>query len=534
MRRYLAASVGCGIVLAFSTVGTAVALGHIVAGIVTDPSTRTITHWRTSLLILAALWMVRVAALWVQGRLSQHAATSAITDITDEVLRAVTALPSNVMAGRRDAAAVLVTSGLDGLRPYFVSYLPAMFLAAILTPATVVVIAVNDFQSALIVLVALPLIPVFMVLIGLATAERSAAALAALTTLQTRLIDLIAGIPTLRALGRADGAADRIADLTAAHRRSAMSTLRIAFLSALVLELIATLGVALVAVSIGLRLVFGELTLTAGLTVLLLAPEVFWPLRRVGAEFHAAQGGLTALDQAFALIESPVQAPRGGLTVDAATPVIRVEGLSVLGRDGLAPHALTTCITHGGVTVLTGGNGAGKSTTLEAIAGLVTPDSGSITINGIDVTELDLEHWWRQICWLPQRPVLVPGSVLENLTLLGPIDDMESACNAAGFNEVLASLPNGMDTQLGRGGVGLSLGQRQRLGLARVFGSRATILLLDEPTAHLDAVGEDSVLRAIRERAAAGATVVMVGHHRAVLSVADQIVVVESSRHVMA
>lgn len=534
MRRHVAASVACGVVVALSTIGSAVVLGHIVAGTITEPSTRTLTHWRTPLLILAALWAVRVATLWVQGRLSQHAATAAIADISNEVLRTVTVLPSNLIAGRRDAAAVLVTSGLDGLRPYFVSYLPALFLAAILTPATVVVIAVNDVQSAAIVLVALPLIPVFMVLIGLATADRSKSALAAMTTLQTRLRDVIAGIPTLRALGRADGPADKIADLTAAHHRSTMATLRIAFLSALVLELIATLGVALVAVSIGLRLVFGEITLTAGLTVLLLAPEVFWPLRRVGAEFHSAQGGLTALDHAMALTERPEPAPRGSRTLDSVELLIRVEGLSVPGRDGAAPSGLTAWARPGEVTVFTGSNGAGKSTTLESIAGLVTPSHGHVSINGIDVAELDLDQWWRHICWLPQRPVLIPGSVLDNLTLFGSIDDLGSACRAAGFDDVLTMLPNGMDTRLGRDGVGLSLGQRQRLGLARVFGSRARVLLLDEPTAHLDEAGEAAALRAIRERAAAGATVVMVGHRRAVLSAADHIVTVESSRHVLA
>ena len=199
----------------------------------------------------------------------------------------------------------MVSRGLDGLRPFFTAYLPAVLLAAVLTPAAALAIAVYDWRSALIVLIALPLIPVFMVLIGLLTRDRSAASLAALTTLQSRLLDLIAGIPTLRALGRADGAAGRIAELSAAHRRSAMATLRIAFLSALVLELIATLGVALVAVGVGLRLVYGELTLSAGLTALLLAPEVFWPLRRVGVEFHAAQDGKAAAERAFALLDQP-------------------------------------------------------------------------------------------------------------------------------------------------------------------------------------------------------------------------------------
>jgi ATP-binding cassette subfamily C protein CydD len=431
------------------------------------------------------------------------------------------------LAAQRDAAAVVVTRGLDGLRPYFTGYLPTLLLAAILTPATVAVIAVYDLKSTAIVVITLPLIPVFMVLIGLATADRSAAALAAMTTLQARLLDLIAGIPTLRALGRAAGPEHRIAELGAAHRRSAMATLRIAFLSALVLELLATLGVALVAVSIGLRLVFGEMSLTIGLTVLLLAPDVYWPLRRIGVEFHAAQDGRTAADQAFALIGEPA-APPGQQTVPARGAVIRLENLSVAARDGRSPHDLTALIEPGRVTVLTGRNGAGKSTTFQAIAGLTVPTSGRVTVAGADVTELAPAAWSRQLSWLPQRPVLVPGTVRENLVLLGDLEDLESACAAAGFDIVLTELPDGLDTMLGRGGVGLSLGQRQRLGLARALGSTAPVLLLDEPTAHLDARTEDRVLRAIVERARAGATVVVVGHREQVVAIGDRVVEVTS------
>jgi ATP-binding cassette, subfamily C, bacterial CydD len=367
---------------------------------------------------------------------------------------------------------------------------------------------------------------VFMVLIGLATAERSAGALAAMTTLQARLLDLIAGIPTLRALGRTSGPEHRIAELAVAHRRSAMATLRIAFLSALVLELLATLGVALVAVSIGLRLVFGEMSLTAGLTVLLLAPDVYWPLRRIGAEFHAAQDGRTAADKAFTLIGEPARSSYARQTVAAHGAVIRIENLSVTSRDGYAPSDLTAVIEPGQVTVLTGRNGAGKSTTLQAIAGLTAPSSGRVTVAGVDVAELAPETWWRQLSWLPQRPVLIPGTVRANLLLLGDLDDMESACAAVGFDAVLADLPDGLDTVLGRGGVGLSLGQRQRLGLVRALGSPAPVLLLDEPTAHLDADAEDCVLRAIAERARAGATVVVVGHRERVVAIGDQVIAV--------
>ena len=293
------------------------------------------------------------------------------------MLAAVTAQQPRQLAAQRDDAAAVVTRGLDALRPYFTAYLPALLLAAILTPLSAVVLGLYDLKSAVIVVITLPLIPIFMVLIGMATAERSAAAaLAAMATLQARLLDLIAGIPTLRALGRAAGPEHRIAELAAAHRRSAMATLRIAFLSALVLELLATLGVALVAVSIGLRLVFGEISLSTGLTVLLLAPDVYWPLRRIGVEFHAAQDGRAAADKAFALIEDRAVAVPGSRTVSARGAAIVLEKLSVAGRDGFCPHNLSAVVQPGRLTVLTGANGAGKSTALQAIAGITTATCG--------------------------------------------------------------------------------------------------------------------------------------------------------------
>jgi ATP-binding cassette subfamily C protein CydD len=508
MRRYLLASVACGVVISAATIASAVVLAQIVAGVITDQASRTLAHWAGPLWILLSLWVIRTAAHWLQGRLSQRGATAVIADLAGQVLRTVTELPPRLLAAERDAAATVITRGLDGLRPYFTAYLPALFLSGILTPAAVAVIAVYDIPSAIIVLICLPLIPGFMVLIGLVTAERSVASLAAMTTLQSRLLDLVAGIPTLRALGRVGGSAQRIAELGAAHRRSAMATLRIAFLSALVLELLATLGVALVAVGVGLRLVFGDVTLSAGLTALLLAPEVFWPLRRVGVEFHAAADGKAAADRAFRLLDGLPIAGTGTRTVSAAGATIHID-------------ALDADVEPGQVTVLTGPNGAGKTTLLHAILGL---QPGRVLVDGIDVADLDSRPWWRQVAWLAHRPVLVPGSILDNLELFGPLPDLDSACRAAGFDEVLASLPDGLQTVIGRGGVGLSLGQRQRLGLARALGSTAPVLLLDEPTAHLDAGMESRVLQAIAARARAGATVLVVGHRDPVLAIADRVV----------
>lgn len=514
----------CGVVITGCAIGSAIVLGNMVARVAIDPSARTLHRWVVPLSILLALWTVRTVTHWLQARLGQRGASAVIADLAGQVLTAVTARAPNELAAHRDSAAVVVTRGLDGLRPYFTGYLPTLLLAAILTPATVAVIACYDLQSTAIVVITLPLIPVFMVLIGLATAQRSAAALTTMTTLQARLLDLIAGIPTLRALGRARGPEQRVAELSAAHRRSTMATLRVAFLSALVLELLATLGVALVAVSIGLRLVFGEMTLSVGLTVLLLAPDVYWPLRRIGVEFHAAQDGKAAADQAFALIGQPTALPRDRQTVTARGAQIRIENLRVSSRDGHSPDQLTAVLEPGQVTVLTGRNGAGKTTTLQVLTGLTAPTSGRVTIAGVDVGDLAPEHWWSQLSWLPQRPALVPGTVRENLTLLGDLENPERACAAAGFDAVLAELPEGLDTVLGRGGVGLSLGQRQRLGLARALGSPAPVLLLDEPTAHLDADTEDRVLRAIIARARAGATVVVVGHREPVIAIGDRVI----------
>ena len=319
-------------------------LAHVLARVITDPGMRTLGQWVFALAMLAALWSVRVVAHWLQARLAQRGATAVIADLSGQVLRSITDLPPRQLSEQRDDAAAVVTRGLDGLRPYFTSYLPALVLAAVLTPATLAVIAVFDVISAGIVMITLPLIPLFMVLIGLVTAARSQAALAAMTTLQARLLDLVAGIPTLRALGRAGGSVQRIAELAAAHRRSTMATLRIAFLSALVLELLATLGVALVAVGVGLRLVYGEMTLSAGLTALLLAPEVFWPLRRVGAEFHGAQDGKTAADKAFELIGQPAIRSSGTRTVAAQGAEIRLDRITVVGRDGARPDSLSAVV----------------------------------------------------------------------------------------------------------------------------------------------------------------------------------------------
>lgn len=553
-RPHLVIAVALALVITATIVVIAIVLGRVLAGVITDPSKREFGAWTTELAVLAGAVAVRGLASWWQARLAHRAGSAVVAELETAVLRAGAELPPRELDVRRTEIAVVVGNGLSGLRGWFTGYLPALLLACLVPPVVLVVIALHDPTSALIAVITVPLIPVFMVLIGLLTQGRAEATLAATTRLSDQILDLFAGMPTLRALGR-EGAGgpsmvNQVQALGDSLRQRTMRALRIAFLSSMVLESLATLSVALIAVAIGLRLVFGEMALYSGLVALILAPEVYWPLRQVGEKFHAAQDGMAAADRAFAVLEPPLRTepapPRaawgeviasGSRTVAVAglrdvgvgPARITLRGLSVAARTGVAPDRLTAELEPGLVTVLTGPNGCGKSTTVQAILGLVEPDEGAVFVDGTDVRDLDLDSWWSRIAWLPQRPVLVPGTLRENVELLGAVpdpsaDDLRAVCAATGFDSVLAELPDGWDTVVGQNGTGLSLGQRQRLALTRVLAAHRPILLLDEPTAHLDSESEQRVLTTLREYAAAGATVVVVAHRPTVLAAGDVVI----------
>lgn len=512
----------------------AVALAGLLAEVITDPAKRNFAAQAGHLWVLAAALAVRVALDYLAGRYAHRAALGTIAELRQRALERLTdpghTSPRTLLTVRERALTVALR-GLDSLVDYFAGYLPALLATMIVTPVVVVVIAWVDFTSAIIVIVTIPLIPVFMVLIGLVTRDRTERKLESMSAQTAQLMDLLTGLPTLRALGRAQAPAARVEKLGQNLRKSTMSALRVAFLSGTALELIATLSVALVAVSIGLRLVFGEMSLYAGVLALILAPEAYLPLRQVGAQFHNSEDGMTAAREVLELIETPddgdpADAEAGGAAVDLAGATIALTGVGVHGRDGWAPRDLTARFRPGRVTVLTGPNGSGKSSVVSVILALLSPDTGTVTVDGVPLTALDLNAYRAQAAWLPQQPVLIPGTVAENLALFGAGDPgaLEAACRASGFDRVLAELTDGVDSVLGAGGAGLSAGQRQRLALARVLASPAPLLLLDEPTAHLDADSEDRVLAAIVERARAGATVVMVAHRAVAVGEGDDVV----------
>lgn len=549
-------------VLGLVTAGLVVAQALLIASVLAPAiqGSLTLTDVAAPLSWLAAVVVVRAGVAWAQERFALKAATTTVAELREQVVSHAVALgPRWLATGRGPAVATLATRGLDDLEPYMVRYLPQLLLAATVTPATLAVVLGLDWISALIIAVTIPLVPLFMILVGQLTAGTSERRLQVMQRLGSQVLDLLAGLPTLRAFGREHGPEKRVRALGDANRRATMGTLRVAFLSGMVLELLTTLSVALVAVGIGLRLVYGEVGLEPALAVLVLAPEVYLPLRQVGMHFHASTDGIAAANQAFEVLDEPLP-PVGTTPAPAlAGARITVDGVSVRAgdRDVLAPAALTTAFgarpaatgaddvsgtgatPSGTVVALTGPSGSGKTTTALVLLGLLAPDAGRVLVTPrdgepVDLADVDKTTWWPQVAWVPQRPTLTPGTV-RDVVLDGrevPDTDLAAAARLSGLDAVLDVLPEGWHTAIGQGGVGLSVGQRQRVALtAALLGdpARVPLVVLDEPTAHLDARGEQAVLDAVRTWRDQGRTVVVVAHRTSLVELADQVVTVSSA-----
>ncbi|MGZ4595889.1 MAG: thiol reductant ABC exporter subunit CydD [Actinomycetes bacterium] len=495
---------------------------------------------RTPLLVLGGVVLGRALLAWA-SEVSAHRASARVkSQLRHQLLEHVVRLgPAWLAQQRTGDLATLATRGTDALDGYFARYLPALVAAAIVPPAVLVVILTQDLLDGLIILVTLPLVPVFAMLVGLATQRRTRRRWRTLAALGGHFLDVVEGLPTLLVFRRAAAQVETIRRVTDENRRASMATLRLAFLSSAVLEFVATISVALVAVSTGLRMVGGTLDLHTGLVVLVLAPEAYWPLRQVGAQFHASADGLAAAEQVFTVLETPETRSRSTPTrrpPDLARATLRIEGLSVAhdrSRPALAPFDLV--VAPGEYVGLTGPSGCGKSTLLGVLLGFVAPSSGRVTVDApdcaggpVDLAEIDLEAWRAQVAWVPQQPWLAAASIRDNVRLARPDADDAAVARAvelAHASAFVAALPQGLDTLLGDRGAGLSAGQRQRIALARAFLRDAPLVLLDEPTAHLDAGSERAVADAVR-RLAVDRTVIAVAHRPALLADADRVVTI--------
>ena len=527
-RANLAVSIALGTATAVLVVGQAWLLATVVSGAFVDGEG--LAAMRAMVVALLGVVVLRALVAWY----TEVAADRCSALVKSELRRALVARAA--VPGRRGQVArrpgdvvTLASGGIDALDAYYSRYLPQLVLAVIVPPTVLIAVGSQDWISAAIIVVTVPLIPVFMALIGFAARRRTDRQLRTLQVLSGHFLDVVAGLSTLRIFGRSKAQTETIRSVTDRYRRATMGTLRLAFLSSLALELLASVAVALVAVSVGLRLLYGHLDLQTSLFVLVLAPEAYLPLRLVGANYHASAEGLSAAEQVFAVLDEPLRASgtRTGVPNPARTGVV-VEGLRVTypGRDRPALDGVTLNVAPGKVTAVTGPTGCGKSTLLSALVGLVVPDSGSVRVAGIDLADLDPQGWRTQLAWVPQRPYLFASSLGENVCLGrpdAPPDAVAEALSAAGLTELVARLPDGLDTRLGERGAGLSAGERQRVALARAFVRDAPLLLLDEPTANLDGLTEDALIEAIR-RLARGRTVVLVAHRAALLALADHVV----------
>jgi ATP-binding cassette, subfamily C, bacterial CydCD len=526
-RRFLVLAVGIGGATALCAVAQAWLIATIVAGAFIEH--RSLGSMTTPVLALLLVVALRSALAWGSEGAAHRASAGAKSQLRQAAVVHIAALGPSGLEGR-DAGSltVLVTTGIDALDAYFARYLPQLVLAVIVPLTVILVVAGVDWISAVIIAVTVPLIPIFMGLVGVTTRDRTARRMRSLQRLAGHFLDVVSGLPTLKVFGRAKAQAKAIAEVTDEYRLATMATLKLTFLSSLVLELLATISVALVAVAVGLRLLDGHVTFRAALFVLVLAPEAYLPLRQLGANFHASADGMKAAEATFALLEEEGSAGTHGSQRAGGTRIeVSLLDVTYAGRRLPALHDFDLVVEPGETVALVGPSGCGKSTLLSVLLGLQAPSAGSVRLGGVDLEKLDLEDWRSQVGWVPQRAHIFARSVAANVRL-GRADasdaDVAAAIESAGLTEVVRRLPQGAETSLGEGGVGLSAGERQRLSLARAFVREASVLLLDEPTANLDADTEADVLQAIRNLTA-GRTTILVAHRPALAALADRVVV---------
>lgn len=536
-RWFLAAMVAVGAVGALLTLGQAWLLAHGLAGVFHSLDAASAAPF---VLPLAGVFAGKAVLAWVNQLLAHRAAASVKSQLRVDVMRARLERPLDSGAST-GGLVTLVTQGLDALDGFYSKYLPQLVLAVVVPLIVGVAILTTDLISTVIVAATVPLIPIFMALVGWTTEARTKRRWALQTRLARHFADLVEGLPTLQVFGRARAQAEGLRRTEGAHRAETMATLRISFLSALVLELLATISVAIVAVTTGFRVLFGDMDLATALFVLILAPEVYLPVRQVGVHYHDSADGMAAAEAAFAVIDGE---PGTGHTRGAETAemepktassvtqsrIVAVDhlGHTYPGTPTPAVDDVSFAVEPGQFVVLTGPSGGGKTTVLNALIGFVRPSQGSIVVAGRPLDAAFLPAWRRRIAYVGQNPGMVSGTIGDNVRLgfaEASDADLRRALDDAGAPELSLDHPVGDD------GEGLSAGERRRVATARallrITRGGADLLLLDEPTAGLDADAEAVLLRGLR---ALGVSAVVVSHRPAVIAEADAVVQIGGER----
>lgn len=529
-RRYLIVAVAVGVASTVCVVVQAVLLASVIARVVEH---RVALHAvEPEVLGLAAAFALRAALAWLGEAAAQRTSATVTSTLRRQLLRHALDLGPGWLAGERAGELSLTaTRGIAALDSYFGRYLPVAVVAAVAPVGILAWVAYTDWVSALILVALVALVPVAMILFGREATKRTRRQWRRLSSLSARFLELIQGLATLRAFGRAAEGRREVAAATEGLRRTTMGTLRVAFLSALAMEFLAGMGVGLVAMVLGLRLLSGTVALGTALAVLLVSPEVFIPLRRAGAEFHTSTEGQAAAERILDVLDLEVDVPdttTAPALPDPATAVLCLHALSVAypGRGGPAVDALELRVPPGAHVALVGPSGSGKSTVLAALLGFVPLTRGSIDLGGVDLALVPPAVWRRRIAWVPQHPHLFSGTIAENLRLGDPSAseaDLRRAVAVAGLDEMLDQLPAGLETPVGDGGLPLSAGERQRLAIARAVLRDAPLVLLDEPAAHLDARTEGELRRSLAPWLE-GRTVIVAAHRTELVDRIDRVV----------
>ena len=545
-RRFLVLSVLLGVATAVTVIAQAHLLADVVArGFLGGADLAAVAG---ALVALTAVVTIRAALTWGSDVAAHHAAAGVRTQLRRRLLqRLATDGPVALLERSRGDLAVTATRGVEALDGYFARYLPQLVLAAVVPVIAIAWIWPRDRLSVLVLIITLPLIPVFMALIGMLANRRVARQWRTMQRLGGHFLEVLAGLPTLKTLGAADRQRDRVIEVTERFRASTMGTLRIAFLSAGWLELMAMIGTAMIAVGIGLRLVEGTLDLQTGLAVLILAPEIYLPVRAVGQQFHASMEGMEAAGDVLDVIDADLPAatpPTDGRptteTPTAGTTTVRLQDvwLTFPGRERPALAGVGLDIRPGERLGLIGPTGAGKSSILTLLLGMATAEHGEVVV-ATDTTgserplaTLDPDRWRAGIGWVPQRPHLVAGTIADNLRLGRPgatDEEVAEAARLAALDEFIADLPLGLHQPVGEDGTRLSGGQRRRIALARALLRRPSLLLLDEPTSDLDPITAARVIATL-EGLPREVTVVVVTHATSLVQRLDRVAVIADGR----
>jgi len=517
------------VVIGALTAALVVAQAWLLSSVIVDVTAQGM-GWdsvRDSVIALLAVFLGRALLQWgsevAAVRSSARAKQELRTAVVERAILLGPALPD------RGEVAAIATRGVDALDSYYARYLPQLVLAVIVPLAVLAVVWGQDILSAIIIAVCIPLIPIFMILIGLYTKSKVDRQWRTLAVLSGHFLDLVSGLPTLKVFGRAEAQVEAIRNVGERYRSTTMGVLRISFLSSFWLELLSTLSVALVAVSVGLRLAEGQIIYSVALFVLLLAPEVFLPLRMVGTHFHAAAEGLGAADRMLQIIEQPL--PVSGGSEQPGITSLRWDDVAVhySGRGGVDMRGAHLVCEPGTITALVGSSGGGKSTLVMSALGFVAPDGGQVCVGECSLSNIDLVWWRQRVGWLPQNPHLVAADLAPAPTIRQVVSagrDLSDARIRAALESVhvwheLGNSP--LERTLSADGSGVSAGQRQRIALARALATDPPVVILDEPTAALDGESERAVLDVVKAAAARGAIVVVVAHRPSLVMLADQV-----------